>query len=459
MTQLNKNKRYHFIGIGGIGMSGLALICLEKGYEVSGSDIAQSDITTKLTQNGADIFTHHDAKHIDAADIIVYSSAISKDNPEYKAAVALNKTMIKRAELLAQFLSIHKHSIAVTGAHGKTTVTSLLTHVLHYARYHPGYVIGGLVHDLSSHAQYMDSDYMVAEADESDASFLYLNPQHIILTNIDADHMHTYDHDDAKLAQSFNTFVHRENARNGSLLIGIDGQKANQFANKLNRSFLSYGFSENASIQAVNYQQTPFKTCFDIKLNGKLLTDFCMKLPGKHNVENALAVIGMSLQLGVDLEDIKAALASFGGIKRRFDCYTCNIDGKIVTLVDDYGHHPNEVQSTLSAIYERFPEKSLIHIFQPHRYTRTADLFDEFVEVLNHRNRLILMDVYAAGEEMIQGATAKDLSRALSSVNKSCYTTDTLQKTLECLASIVQHDDIVLVQGAGNVAKLVDMLI
>ena len=448
------NRHYHFIGIGGIGMSALAIFYLQQGFKVSGSDIVCSEITDQLAQLGAKIFIGHNQGNIVGADYIIYSSAVPKTNPEYIAAQANRKTLLKRGMLLSKIASDYAKTIAVTGTHGKTTVAALLTHVLTVAKRKPNYIIGGISHSLNLHAHRDHSEYMVIEADESDASFLYTKPQHIIITNVNQDHMQTYDHSQQRLLKSFYEFARQ--SHQGELCIGVDYPGGLMLTKMLPQGFLSYGFSDNATVKICNYIQNGKIAYFDLKLTDRMLNGFQFNLPGKHNIENAAAVIALALKIGIDEHTIKQALASFKGVKRRFDCYQSYFQDKKITIVDDYGHHPVEIQRTLEAIAKRFPNRRLIHLFQPHRYTRTRDLFNELLQALLGADLLILADVYSAGEPTIKGATSYALHHQLQSMRSHCYYVKNFDNAEAILKEFTKDNDVILIQGAGNIAELSD---
>ncbi|WP_116964304.1 UDP-N-acetylmuramate--L-alanine ligase [Fastidiosibacter lacustris] len=452
---------YHFIGIGGIGMSALAIFCLQKGYSVSGSDVQSSEITEKLIQLGAKIHIEHHADHLIHADAVIYTSAMTKDNPEYQQAIAKGMKVYHRAEFLAFLIKNYSEIIAITGTHGKTTITSLIAHIMSEAELNPSYLIGGIAHNLKYHAYASNSPFVTIEADESDASFLKLNVKHLIISNVDLDHMQTYDHKIDELINSFAQFATRDTI-SGEILIGSDTENAKRLINKI--SFIKpqvrhYGFNPNMDIYALNYRQLNQQTIFDICYQGQLIQDFRLRLPGKHNVENALAAIALCLKLNISLGIIKKALTSFTGIYRRFDHYEHTLNHKQVDIIDDYGHHPVEINSTLEAIEKRFPNRRLVHVYQPHRYTRTRDLFDDFIDCLATADIVILMSTYAASEATIEGAGAHDLFNALCKKHKQCFYVESIEEAKVKLDQLITENDVILVQGAGDIAKLIEHLI
>lgn len=460
MITTQKTPHYHFIGIGGIGMSALALFCLQKGYRVSGSDLQPSELTTKLQQMGAHITLGHNAQNLADADAVVYTSAMRKDNPEYQKALQQNITVYHRAEFLAFLTENYAEVIAITGTHGKTTITSLLAHIMYEVGLDPSFINGGLANNFIHHAHAGNSPYMIIEADESDASFLKIYPKHIIISNVDLDHMQTYKHEIKELIQSFADFALAQNVR-GEIFIGSDSASTYQLVKPIKAqkpNTLHYGFKSDMDIRISNFHQTSHHANFDVILADKTIKDFSSTLPGKHNAENALAAIALCLKLGIAEDIIKKALLSFKGIYRRFNHYQTTINNHPVQLIDDYGHHPVEIQSTLDAISQQFPHQGLIHVYQPHRYTRTRDLFHEFVNCLNNADIVILMRSYAASESPIDGAHALDLFNALKSKHPQCFYVDNHEEAKILVEQLVKAHDVVLVQGAGDIANLVSLL-
>ncbi|WHN64926.1 UDP-N-acetylmuramate--L-alanine ligase [Cysteiniphilum sp. QT6929] len=458
MTQ--KTPHYHFIGIGGMGMSALAIFCLQKGYRVSGSDLQSSELTSKLTTMGAHITLGHDAKNLTDVDAVIYTSAMRKDNPEYQKALSQNIKIHHRAEFLAFLSKDYAELIAITGTHGKTTITSLLAHIMHEAELDPSFINGGLANNFTHHAHAGNSPYMIIEADESDASFLKIHPKHIIISNVDLDHMQTYQHEIKALIQSFADFALAADAC-GEILVGSDSDSAYQLIEKIKTQksrTQHYGLKSDMDIQIAHFEQTKQHAKFDITTTDKSYKDFISTLPGKHNAENALAAIALCLKFGIAENTIKQALLSFKGIYRRFNHYQTTINNHTVELIDDYGHHPVEIQSTLDAVSQQFPHQRLIHIYQPHRYTRTRDLFHEFIGCLNSADIVILMRSYAASEDPIEGANALDLFNALTSKHPQCFYVDNNREAKTLIDKLATAHDVVLVQGAGDIAHLVSML-
>lgn len=460
MTTTQKTPHYHFIGIGGMGMSALAIFCLQKGHRVSGSDLQSSELTSKLTKMGAHITLGHDAKNLTDVDAVIYTSAMRKDNPEYQKALNQNIKIYHRAEFLAFLSKDYAELIAITGTHGKTTITSLLAHIMREAGLDPSFINGGLANNFTHHAHAGNSPYMIIEADESDASFLKIHPKHIIISNVDLDHMQTYQHEIKALIQSFADFALADNV-SGEILVGSYSNSAYQLVEKIKThkpSALHYGLKSDMDIQIAHFEQTTHHAKFDITITDKSSNDFISTLPGKHNAENALAAIALCLKFGIAENTIKQALLSFTGIYRRFNHYQTTINNYPIELIDDYGHHPVEIQSTLDAIAQQFPHQRLIHIYQPHRYTRTRDLFHEFIDCLNSADIVILMRSYAASEDPIEGANALDLFNALTSKHPQCFYVDNNREAKILIDKLATAHDVVLVQGAGDIAHLVSML-
>lgn len=448
-------RRLHFVGIGGAGMGGIAEVMHRLGYAVSGSDVQEGAMTQRLRDLGIDIFIGHDAANVEGADVVVVSSAIIADNQEVQAARAQRIPVMRRAEMLGELMRF-RQGIAVAGTHGKTTTTSLCASILAEARLDPTFVIGGLLNSAGTNASLGSGDYLVAEADESDASFLHLQPVMTIVTNIDADHMDTYGGDFDKLRQTFVDFL-LQLPFYGLAVLCIDDPNVQALVPELSKPVLSYGLTEGADIYASDIEQDGAQTRFKVSCPEQ--DDWLrvtLNLPGRHNVRNALAAIGVAYELGISERAICRALENFQGIGRRFQ-----VAGEVPTIrgsvlmVDDYGHHPSEVAATVAAIQEGWPQRRLVVVFQPHRYTRTRDLFIEFVEVLSKVPALVLLDVYPAGEAPIAGADGPSLFRAIQSQGKrDAVFAATLEEVPERLKDLLQDGDILLTLGAGNVGKL-----
>jgi UDP-N-acetylmuramate--alanine ligase len=464
----HKIKHIHFIGIGGAGMSGIAQVLLHLGYHVSGSDILDSATVKALSKIGATIFIGHRAAWIKKADVVVFSSAIEATNPELQAAIHDHIPVVPRAMMLAELMRF-KQGIAIAGTHGKTTTTSLTASVLAAAKLDPTFIIGGKLLTVGSNAQLGLGEFMLVEADESDASFLYLNPIISVVTNIDSDHMDTYDHDFDKLKQAFIDFLNRLPFY-GRAILCLEDQHVGAILPSVTRPVTTYGLSTNANIYAKNIQSMGMQTYFDVvvkDMHGHKIEDsFSVKLnmPGTHNLLNALAAIGVGLECGVNKLAIQSALENFSGVYRRFQNYgEIPIKGGQFTLIDDYAHHPVEIKATILAIRRAFVGKRLLLIFQPHRYTRTRDLFEDFVHILSSVDVLILAEVYAANEEPLIASDGQALARAITIAGKiEPLFVELLEAIPQKLFEIVKAGDIVVTMGAGSIgivpSKIVAMV-
>ena len=459
LPEMRRIRRIHFVGIGGSGMSGIAEVLINQGYEISGSDLVESNNTLRLAKLGASLQLGHAEENVIKADVVVISSAVAADNPEVVGARKLRIPVIPRAEMLAELMR-YRHSIAVAGTHGKTTTTSLLAAILAAGDKDPTFVVGGLVKGVNANAGLGVSSYLVAEADESDSSFLHLQPMVTIVTNIDADHMETYDSDFNKLKQTFLTFIHNLPFY-GLAVLCIDDPVIRAMLPEISRPVLTYGFSEDADYCIKNVSNRQEKSHFEIDRPGKTLPLIIeMTIPGVHNILNAAAAITVATDEGVCDEAIQSGLSGFQGVERRFEVYgEYSVGSGSAMLVDDYGHHPREVAATIKAIREGWPERRLVMIFQPHRFTRTRDLFEDFVQVLSSCDTLLLLEVYAAGEDDIPGADSRALCRSIRQRGLVdpiyIYGIDDVQEVLE---DVIQAGDIVITQGAGSVGKLVKIL-
>ena len=459
LPEMRRIRRIHFVGIGGSGMSGIAEVLINQGYEISGSDLVESNNTLRLEKLGASLQLGHAEENVMKADVVVISSAVAADNPEVVGARKLRIPVIPRAEMLAELMR-YRHSIAVAGTHGKTTTTSLLAAILAAGDKDPTFVVGGLVKGVNANAGLGVSSYLVAEADESDSSFLHLQPMVTIVTNIDADHMETYDSDFNKLKQTFLTFIHNLPFY-GLAVLCIDDPVIRAMLPDISRPVLTYGFSEDADYCIKNVSNRQEKSHFEIDRPGKTLPLIIeMTIPGVHNILNAAAAITVATDEGVCDEAIQSGLSGFQGVERRFEVYgEYPVGSGSAMLVDDYGHHPREVAATIKAIREGWPERRLVMIFQPHRFTRTRDLFEDFVQVLSSCDTLLLLEVYAAGEDDIPGADSRALCRSIRQRGLVdpiyIYGIDDVQEVLE---DVIQAGDIVITQGAGSVGKLVKIL-
>lgn len=456
---MRRIRRVHFVGIGGAGMSGIADVMNTLGYQVSGSDIASNAVTERLESLGVKVYHTHVAENINDVDVVVTSTAINKDNLEVLAAKALRIPVVPRAEMLAELMRF-SHGIAVAGTHGKTTTTSLVTCVLAEAGLDPTYVIGGKLNSSATHARLGKGKYLVAEADESDASFLYLQPMISIVTNVDADHLPTYDGDFTKLKQAFIEFLHHLPFY-GLAVVCVDDAEVRSLLPEITRPVIRYGIDFDADVCASNIRYQGMQSIFDVLLPGTDETfEVTLNMPGRHNVLNALAAICVGYELGISVPHMQAALSRFEGIGRRMHMYgDVNMSQGIVTVVDDYAHHPTEVAATLSAAKNAWPEKRLVAVFQPHRYTRTRDLFEDFSQVLAECDVLILTEIYAAGEESIAGADGRALCAAIRARGKvSPIFIEDVEQLGSDLQSILKDGDLVLTMGAGSIGRIASQL-
>ena len=449
---MRRIKNIHFIGIGGVGMSGIAEVFHNLGYVISGSDIAEGPMVRHLRDLGIKIQIGHSEQNIETAHVVVVSTAIDDDNPEINAAKALRIPIVRRAEMLAELMRFRR-GIAVAGTHGKTTTTSLVASVLAQGNIDPTYVIGGKLNSSASHAKLGLSDYLVAEADESDASFLYLQPMMSIVTNIDQDHLSTYEGDFERLKQTFVEFLHHLPFYGLSILC-IDDPVVREIIQSIARPMLTYGESDDADVRITAIRARGAKTEFSVMLpNEDEPLEIELNLTGRHNVLNATAAIGVAWELGVSRDAIQTALAEFSGIGRRFQISE-NVpvpDGSVMHI-DDYAHHPNEIKATIAGIRAAWPDKRLVVVFQPHRYSRTRDLFEDFGQVLSSVDQLVLTEVYAAGEKPIKDADGRALARAIRMRGKvDLVFVEQLEELDEVVASVLQDGDIFLTLGAGSI--------
>jgi UDP-N-acetylmuramate--alanine ligase len=450
----------HFVGIGGTGMSGIAEVLLNLGYSVQGSDIRASATTRHLESLGARVMIGHRADNVAGADVVVVSSAIDAANPELAQAVAERVPVVQRAEMLGELMRF-RYSIAVAGTHGKTTTTSLVASVLAEGGADPTFVIGGRLKSAASHARLGAGRYLVAEADESDASFMHLQPMIAIVTNVDADHLGTHGGDFEHLKTSFVEFLHNLPFYGLAVLCSDDAAAASLLP-RIARPYVTYGIEQPADVRAMNLERGPGGTRFEVVRPGVAEPlPVMLSLPGRHNVLNALAAIAVGTELEVPDDAIQRALAGFQGIDRRLQTL-----GEIptasgnVTLVDDYGHHPTEVAATLDAVRQGWPERRVVLVFQPHRYTRTRDLLDDFARVLSDADVLVVSEVYPAGEAAIAGADAKALCRAVRSRGRvEPVLLAGLEELPAVLAEIVRDGDVVLTMGAGSIGAVAQELV
>jgi UDP-N-acetylmuramate--alanine ligase len=450
--RMGHTRKIHFVGIGGVGMAGIAEVLIGLGYAVQGSDLKPGRATERLVRLGADVRFGHAAEHLGDADVVVVSSAVAADNPEVVEAQARRIPVVRRAEMLAELMRF-RYGIAVAGTHGKTTTTSLVASILAEGGLDPTFVIGGRLESVDANARLGAGRYLVAEADESDASFLHLQPMISIVTNIDADHLIAYDGDIDRLRQGFLEFLHNLPFY-GLAVMCSDDANTRELIPVVGRRVVSYGFGEGADVRASAFAQDGLRTRFSIAhpaLEGDQA--FELNLAGRHNVLNALAAISVAVELGVGIDAIRAALAKFSGIDRRLQVLdTIESAAGRVVFVDDYGHHPTEIEATLAAAKAAWAKQRLVVVFQPHRYTRTRDLFDEFAGVLSACEVLLLLPVYAAGEEPIGGADSKSLARAIRARGAvEPVLVDSLEDLPEVLGNILAAGDVVLTLGAGSI--------
>jgi UDP-N-acetylmuramate--alanine ligase len=458
-STLGNIKRIHFVGVGGTGMSGIAEVLSNLGYVVSGSDIKGSSVTERLAALGVNITIGHNRDNVTSVDVVVASTAIDRSNEEIDQAYLNRIPVIPRAEMLAELMRF-RFGIAVAGTHGKTTTTSLTASMLAEGGLDPTFVIGGRLNSSGSNAKLGLGNYLVAEADESDASFLYLQPMIAVVTNIDQDHMETYQNNYQRLKDTFIEFLHHLPFY-GLAVMCLDDEGIREILPKISKPVITYGVHEDADIRAVDISQNGMLTTYSVlrKDNYPLLR-VTLNMPGWHNMLNSLAAIAVATKLAVSDDAIISSLAVFKGVGRRFQVNgDLAIDGGKLTLVDDYGHHPKEISATLEALHQAWPERRSVIIFQPHRYTRTRDLFEDFVQILSTVDVLILMDVYPAGETVITGADGRALSRAIRMrAQVDPIFVDGWQELPTILAGIVKPEDVILTMGAGNVGQFATQL-
>lgn len=453
VTRMGRVRQIHFIGIGGVGMCGIAEVLFNDGYKVTGSDIAVSSMTERLSGLGIPIYVGHRAENVFNADVVVQSSAVKSDNPELIAAKEKNIPIIPRALMLAELMR-QRFGIAIAGTHGKTTTTSLVTHLLAEAGLDPSYIIGGKLNSTGNTACLGKSNYLIAEADESDASFLYLKPTMTVVTNIDADHMSTYEESIDRLHETFVSFLHHLPFF-GVAALCIDDSGIKKIISQVKRPIVTYGFDSNADVRAIDWQQQGLASHYTVLRKNATPLKVTFSLPGKHNVQNSLAAIAIATELNIPDEVILQGLAQFQGVGRRFHLYgeVPFLERKAL-LIDDYGHHPKEVESTIEAIRNVWPDKRLVLAFQPHRYSRTKALFKEFVSALSLVDYLVLLAVYPAGEAQMLGASHHELAEEIKKITpKLGVTVAELSELPAVLNEIVKEGDIVLTQGAGNIGK------
>lgn len=456
---MRRIEHIHFVGIGGSGMNGIAEVMLNLGYTVSGSDVAESANTKRLESQGATLFIGHDKSHVQKADVVVKSTAITEDNPEVIAAHECRTPVVSRAEMLAEIMR-YRFGIAVSGTHGKTTTTSILSSVLADAKLDPTFVIGGILNRVGTSAQLGQGNYIIAEADESDASFLHLTPMMTIVSNIDADHLETYGGDFSVYRKTFIEFLQRMPFY-GLAVVCLDDPQIRKIIDEIGRPLLTYGTTSDCDIYAENIVANGLSMSFDVVLKTGERHAFKLNMPGRHNVLNAVSCIAVALELEVDIATIQQGIANFSGVGRRFTPRgdISKVDANI-PVFEDYGHHPRELAAVLAAAKSAFPDKKIVGVFQPHRYSRTRDLFDDFANVLSKFDKLVLTRVFAAGETHVPDADGKALARAIRARGQ---VEPIFIKALEDISKqvrlIVTDEDVVLVMGAGSIGRIASELV
>lgn len=460
VPEMRRVRVIHFVGIGGVGMCGIAEVLLNQGYQVQGSDARDGVVTERLRQLGATIFIGHRQENVSAVDVLVVSTAIQADNPELLAARQHRIPVVPRAQMLAELMRF-RHGIAIAGTHGKTTTTSLMATVFAEAGQDPTYVIGGKLTSSGVNAQLGNSRYLIAEADESDASFLHLQPMVSVVTNIDADHMETYGGDFERVKQTFVEFLHNLPFY-GTAVLCTDDANVREILPQVSRPYLTYGFDEDADFYAYDLGHQGLESTFRVRRpSGHEPLQVRLNMPGRHNILNSLAVIAVATDEGLSDAAILQGLAHFSGVGRRFQRYQhLATEQATFTLIDDYGHHPRELQATLDAARLAYPQQRLVWLFQPHRYSRTRDLLDDFAEVLSQVDQLVLLDVYGAGESTIAGADSKSLARAIRARGRvePIYLDDNAKVPAQ-LQRLLLSDDVLITQGAGDVGGLAQTLV
>ena len=452
VPDMGRVNRIHFVGVGGSGMCGIAEVLLHQGYSVSGSDIADSSVVRRLAELGAQVSVGHEAHNVVGSDVVVVSSAVDTDNPEIVEARRQRIPVVARAEMLGELMR-YRRGIAVAGTHGKTTTTGLITSIFQAAGLDPTFVVGGLLKSEGRNAKLGDGKYLIAEADESDASFLFLQPMVAVITNVDQDHLSAYDHDFEKLKQTFIQFVHRLPFY-GHVFLCLDDKPACSLMPELARPVYTYGLSAEANFRArdIEYEESVWRFTVE-RPEERSELNVELPLPGFHNVRNAVAAVAVATEESIADEAIRQGLKNFSGVGRRFETREITVREKHLTLVDDYGHHPTEVKNVLDTARLVWPSRRLLMVYQPHRYTRTRDLYDDFVRVLSEVDALILVEIYSAGEQAIPGADSKSLAagiRQRGGVNPIVVSDP--NEAREMVKKLANEGDVVIVQGAGNVS-------
>jgi len=455
VPEMRRIRRIHMIGVGGTGMSGIAEVLVNLGYAVAGSDLRSSAVTQRLQSKGVEVFIGHEPNNIAGADVVVTSSAVEDENPEVAAAREARIPVVPRAEMLAELMR-YRHGIAVAGTHGKTTTTSLIAALFAAAELDPTFVIGGLVNATGSNAQLGAGRFLIAEADESDASFLHLQPMVTVVTNIEADHMETYGGDFAVLRRTFLDFLHNLPFY-GVAVVCVDDPVIRDLLPEVSRQVLTYGFSEDADYRITRLAPDGLTTQFCIQRPATFPDiEVTLNMPGRHNVLNATAAVAVATDEGVDDAAIVKGLLNFSGVGRRFSQMgEQNFPAGQAMLVDDYGHHPTEIAATLESVGQAWPGRRRVMVYQPHRYTRTRDLYEDFVATLSGCDVLVLLEVYSAGEEPIAGADSRSLARSIRQRGQiDPVFAESIDEVPGLLCSLVEAGDVVITQGAGNVAQL-----
>jgi UDP-N-acetylmuramate--alanine ligase len=448
----NKIKNIHFVGIGGSGMSGIAEVMHNLKFNVQGSDHGKSEIIQRLKKIGIKIFSEHSEKNIKQIDVLVVSTAISNKNPEVKAAIDQKIPIIPRAEMLSELMRFKK-GIAVAGTHGKTTTTSLIASILSKGKLDPTYVIGGRVNLINSNAKLGSSDLMIVEADESDASFLHFNPVNAVITNIDNDHLGTYQNKFENLKQAYIDFAHQVPFY-GTIFICADDHNIRNIIPKISRPIVTYGLSSRVDIQAINIKHQENKINFKVidKKYNHCDFDITVNFPGDHFVRNTLAAISMALEYRVSIKNIQQALANFQGVSRRYEIYNnIVIKDKTIKVIDDYGHHPTEIEAVIKATKKAFRNKKINFVFQPHRFSRTRDCYEEFLRILKTPDRIFLFDIYPAGESKINGISTKALMKSLN--HPAMHYLPNFKSAKRLIFDLIEDDSILIIMGAGSVGN------
>ena len=454
----NKIKKIHFVGIGGSGMSGIAEVMHNLKFKVQGSDLGKSEAIKHLKKVGIKIFTKHSEKNVNNIDVIVVSAAISKQNPEIKAAIKKKIPIIPRAEMLSELMRFKK-GIAVAGTHGKTTTTSLIASILTEGKLDPTYVIGGRLNSMNLNAKLGGSDLMVVEADESDASFLHLNPVNAVITNIDNDHLGTYQNKFENLKKTYIDFVHQVPFY-GTIFLCLDDPHVKNIIPKLLRPIVTYGLSSKSDIQASNIKHNGNKMHFKVrdKKYKRNEFDITINFPGEHFVRNALAAIAIGLEYGVSINNIQKSIANFKGVARRYEIYNdISIGDKKIKVIDDYGHHPTEIEAVMKATKKGFSNKKISLVFQPHRLTRTRDCYEEFIRVLKIPDRVFLFDIYSAGEPDIKGISTKSLMKSLN--HPQMHYLRNFKDAKNIISDLIEDNSILIIMGAGSIGNFTQQIL